>query len=256
MAWQVDLGQPEYVSKLGRIPAEFRGLVCQHLEETASRIGEQGGAGSTLLAAAMDSTIDCVLSGVASMRWYLLYSPERIAAAKSAWAEDGVMGVALYLRELNKGERVLLVSGYGHASYESVELRLSSLKATMGISLVATTHGPLAEWVCRWATETGVPYAHLPLEDDANLIERISAQCLEAVELFSPVVVCALTSERPSMRLVEIAAQRKVPRIVSPDPVSPLRAVHSSPGKDAPAGDDSRSRKRYVALAKPSDDGA
>lgn len=204
----VDFGKPEYQEALRLIPQRFHDLVRQCVESVAGKMHSQyRNDPHHLMGSAIEEAVSCALSGLSELRWYLLYSQDRIAAAEQSWLDGGVVDFCLHMRGLHQAERVLLVSASGDVVPEDAARRLSFLHEKAGITLVVTTRELAPGFqalVQELSTGTGVPHAHLCVDD------AYPEQYPQLLDKIAPLAVCLLTKDDQSRRMAEIAFRKGV----------------------------------------------
>lgn len=251
MAEPVNWRLAAYQEALNKIPPRFRDLACQYAQEVADQVSAQY-ANSPYRQNAVETTTGCALSGLSMMRWYLLHSEERMAAAEDAWRRGGSPGLCRHMRELHLAEKSLLVAGYGNQRQDGVEARLSSLHAIHAFTLIAVAHGFLAERVKAWAAEEGIPCVYFPLGNERDLRYRLPGHYYYLLDMVAPAAICVLSPDELAMKLAYCATMKKVAHIdAQARPQSAPQQSLAKPQERSPvAATDVDSEKGQSAEAK------
>lgn len=202
---------PLFFAREGKhIPFRFREYVLSHVRAVTGTMQSQLANDPDAVGEAMEEAMNCALTGLADLRWYLLYDDQRLDEAAQRWSAEGVVGLCLYLRELHQAERILLVSALdGDVDYQAASGRLSSLVHQGRFTLLAIPSAvPDIPAVIDWARAEGVPLIRIESENGSP------DQFPQLLEKLSPYGVCLLTGDDVSRRLAEIAYRKDV-KIVS-----------------------------------------
>ena len=201
----LDLSRADYQKALGHIPARFLGLIRGFLEGVAAKIDTQYSNAPDLIDNAKDMAIGCALSGLSSLRWYLLCNPGRVAAAEEAWRDSGAVGLCVYLHNLHSSERVLVLSGEA-GGLPPADSRSFEEDYTLVVLVSANMNG------ADLSSRLGIDSVRVTL-DFADGEDRAIAEMLDRV---APKAVCVLPGDALGKKLAEEAAARGIPLIAPP----------------------------------------
>lgn len=212
----VDWSKPECEAALKSVPPRFYDLARRYVESVANRTLEKYPIENAEQRAALSTTMGSALTGLTLLRWYLLYTDERVERAATDWEVGGLFALCAVMREFHQDEKTLLVNAYGNPRQEGVEDRLAALHAAHEFTLIATTHGYIAPRVRVWAEAVGVAYLHFPLSSEAGLIGNLPGHYYTLLDKLQPYAVCVPSSDANAMRLANLAVGKRVPVIDAP----------------------------------------